>query len=300
MIEDVIDKKLHNEIFLNHRNTAGIALADNIGDSFLIDTNNAYRCIRERAIFYGIRFESQDTLLSRQYRALSLLALPEMYAKRVIPYVDNIVAFKMLDENYKYRELILNDATLQNPILHETGHVLGLILCEDKPYDGFPQQEQKIFSYYISEATAVACQCAPLTCWSSEKELFFLALNGCRCDISLAKRILQLSKDFSAKIVFETIMLASMLNMFGYAQDQAKELIEGNKRLKDVSSLVSIGYGFSPFQKLRNAFFNYLNLEDTYIKMINTSYPKDSIFIELTQQKVLQITNAICSNFDIN
>ena len=116
-------KKILNE---HQRHQPEGALADNLGDGYLMTHNSVFRNIRVASIKAGIQFTSSRF---HEYDVLPLVQLPKILEEKKVPYLPNVKPLSEIESAMPDQFQIYEAPPLRaNYVMHESAHVVARLL----------------------------------------------------------------------------------------------------------------------------------------------------------------------------
>ncbi len=148
--------KISRLLELNSQAKNSQGLSHNFGDYFLVQNNAIYRAVRAGALACGFEYTLD---VSREYSALPLSQLDQLFQEKKIPYFDNVTALvaveKKIPNTTAWDEVA--DNLKRNYLFHESCHVISKteadIIFTDKL-----SSDQKVTKILLEESFSNTCE----------------------------------------------------------------------------------------------------------------------------------------------
>ena len=154
--------KISRLLELNRQNSEPLALAQNLGDGFLLKNNPIYRNTRKAASEFGFKFSNE---LQADFLALPYSQLEDILEKKVIPYVDNVSVLEKVVKQTKDQVVWdeISDGFRRNYVFHESCHAVirslsQKIIKSKASLQTLEGQQKKCLHMLLEESFANTCE----------------------------------------------------------------------------------------------------------------------------------------------
>ncbi len=156
------------------------ALAEVLGDGYLLQNNSLYKRVRDLAVAKGFQFSSKQ---NDAYRALPLSQLERILREKTIPYIDNVTVLNEIESRIPGLTVWndISDSLKGNSVFHESCHAAARTpsLATDIQREvGIDLSEAQTLSLFLEESFANACELLSILDADDVVHRIFIELNS--------------------------------------------------------------------------------------------------------------------------
>ena len=266
-----------------------IALADAVGDRYLIRHNPVFANIRQAAISFGFHYSAEDTPLWRDYLSASLSTLHRILSTKTIPYVNTGDTLRRLRENNPKAAMppgLLLQTLKRNFAFHESAHCIAHAVIGDLAADFHsiaPHEKQRIvLESVLAESFANTAEDFGMifdNSWIPDQMFYSLNSYAPRTD---EKRVVMANgaANLGRELTFALLYLASFeANLYAGRPDgsRTKRITEASgcpaEHAETAAAIIKLGFSLNEMfrEYTTPAYFEFLGCKAEYLNLASSA-----------------------------